>query len=52
LPSRRYQLPIDPSGAARCNCPPLNAEKALAEDALADKGRAAALRAGAQGRRR
>ena len=38
LPSRRYQLPIDPAARA-LQLPPLNAEKALAEDALADKGR-------------
>ena len=37
LPSRRYQLPIDP-GAQALQTPVLNAEKALAEDALADKG--------------
>ena len=38
LPSRRFQLPIDPAARA-LQLPPLNAEKALAEDALADKGR-------------
>lgn len=38
LPSRRYQLPIDPAARA-LQLPPLNAEKALAEDAQADKGR-------------
>ena len=37
LPSRRYQLPIDP-GAQALQTPVLNAEKALAEDARADKG--------------
>lgn len=37
LPSRRYQLPIDP-GAQAVQLPALNAEKALSEDALADKG--------------
>lgn len=37
LPSRRYQLSIDP-GAQALQTPVLNAEKALAEDALADKG--------------
>lgn len=37
LPSRRYQLPIDPAAQA-LQLPALNAEKALAEDALADKG--------------
>lgn len=37
LPSRRYQLPIDP-GAQNVQTSVLNAEKALAEDAVADKG--------------
>lgn len=37
LPSRRYQLALDPA-AQSVQTPPLNAEKALAEDALADKG--------------
>lgn len=37
LPSRRFQLPIDP-GALALQTPVLNAEKALAEDAVADKG--------------
>ena len=37
LPSRRFQLPIDP-GAQALQTPVLNAEKALAEDAIADKG--------------
>jgi hypothetical protein len=37
LPSRRFQLPIDPAAQA-LQLPVLNAEKALAEDALADKG--------------
>ena len=38
LPSRRYQLALDPA-AQSVQTPPLNAEKALAEDALADKVR-------------
>lgn len=37
LPSRRFQLAIDPAAQA-VQTPVLNAEKALAEDALADKG--------------
>lgn len=38
LPSKRFNLPIDP-GARSLQTPLLNAEKALAEDASADKGR-------------
>ncbi|MBK7042910.1 MAG: hypothetical protein IPH50_03925 [Rhodanobacteraceae bacterium] len=37
LPSQRYQLALDPA-ARPVQTPVLNAEKALAEDALADKG--------------
>ncbi len=37
LPSKRFNLPLDP-GARSLQTPLLNAEKALAEDANADKG--------------